>query len=165
MSINQANKNDLQTLVKSLSHVYIKHNDRLFVSRSRIEEYIAFMTDELNAATKNKKVKFIQLDDLVFDEDINPNFEIDIDSMNELLDNSNVAENIDKLDQKSVKTLIDNLSSILFRSYNNKVLSYVKSSAYDCADYEDFDIDDDQSIQQFCYRIASRLSDFQFEEY
>lgn len=164
MSINQVNKNDLLTLVKSLSHVYIKHNDRLFVSKSRIEEYIAFMTDELNTATKNRKVKFIQPDDLVFDDDINPNYEIDIDSMNELLDKNNVAENIDKLDKKSVKILINNLSTSLYQSYNEKVSSYIKHLLHDCLS-DDFNIEDEDEIQEVCYRVANRLRDYQYEEY
>lgn len=154
----------LLALAKNLSHFYIMKNDRLFLSKSKITEYTVFMTEALYSSLNLDKTAENNTTYSSFDDEMNPNYQSDCELLTELFSKDCILENVNSLDKKSIDNLVSNLSTSLYQSYNEKVSSYMKHLLHDCLS-DDFDIEDEDEIQEVCYRVANRLRDYQYEEY
>lgn len=153
----------LLALAKNLSNFYVINNNRLFLSKSKINEYLVFMTETLNS--------YLNLDEKVitdavyssFDDELNPNYQSDCELLKELFMQDCIVENVDSFNKKSIDNLVANLSKSLFQSNKDRVSLYTKSLLQDCIT-DNFDIEDEDQILEVCNRVAERLYDYQLEE-
>ncbi len=162
MTTDTQSAKTMVNVTKNLTKIYIIQNGDISQSRDRMYDYATFISKELKTIFEIPLNESEKIYTNETNECINENYSSEFNDIADIFDDERVSNGVTSIDSESIDNLSKNIVSILREMADQRVLKYVENAAIDCVDYDDFDIFDEQSIDQFCMRLAQRLRDYQY---